>query len=95
MARLEFSMEHGQPEELAQDHFEAGIAEAVARFGSWIGRIDWSEDRHQAIIIGSNYQVQLWYDERFLHARGQIPLAWKLIEPVVRNEIRRMIATRR
>lgn len=91
MARLELSMEHGQPPEVAQARFEEGIAEAVDRFGSWIGRIDWSEDRHAATIAGSGYEVRLWYDERFLHARGHIPLAWKLVEPAIRHHIRKML----
>lgn len=91
MARLEFSMEHGQPPERAQEHFEAGIAEAVERYGSWIGRLDWSEDRRAAMVSGSGYEVRLWYDDRFLHAHGHIPLAWKLFEPAMRNRVRKML----
>lgn len=91
MARLDLSMEHGQPLEVAQARFEAGISEAVSRYRSWIGRIDWSDDRQAALISGSGYEVRLWYDERFLHARGHIPLAWKLLEPAVKHHIRKII----
>ena len=91
MARLDLSMEHGRPPESAQASFEAGINDAIARFGSWIGRVDWSEDRRAARITGSGYEVQLSYDDRFLHATGHIPLAWKLLEPVIRHHIRTMI----
>ena len=91
MARLDLSMEHGQPTEVAQAKFEAGINEAMSRYGSWIGRVDWSEDRHAAMVSGSGYEVRLWYDDRFLHAQGQIPLAWKLLEPAVRHQIRKVI----
>jgi hypothetical protein len=84
-------MEHGRPPGAAQASFEAGIEEAVSRYGSWIDRVDWSEDRHAARITGSGYDVNLWYDDRFLHAQGQIPLAWKLFEPAIRSRIRSMI----
>ena len=91
MARLNLSMEHGQPPEAAQAKFEAGINEAVSRYGSWIGRLDWSDDRQAALISGSGYEVRLWFDERFLHAKGHIPLAWKLLEPAVKHHIRKII----
>lgn len=91
MAKLDLSMEHGHTPEEAQARFEAGINEAVSRYGSWIGRVDWAEDRHAAMISGSGYEVRLWYDERFVHARGHIPLAWKLFEPAIKHRVRKMI----
>jgi hypothetical protein len=84
-------MEHGRPPESVQASFEAGIQEAISKYGSWIDRLDWSEDRRAARIAGSGYDVSLWYDERYLHARGKIPLAWKLFEPAIRSRIRTMI----
>ena len=80
MARLDLAVEHGQPPEEAQPRFESGIEEAVSRYGSWIGRVAWAEDRESVTISGSGYEVRLWYDDRLLHARGTIPLAWKLLE---------------
>jgi hypothetical protein len=91
MAQLNLAVEHGDPPDVAQAKFEAGISEALSRYGSWVGRLDWSEDRHSATVSGSGYEVRLWYDERFFHARGQIPWAWKLFEGAIRNQIRRVI----
>ena len=91
MARLDLSIEHGQSPEAARAKFEAGINEAASRYGSWIGRLDWTEDRDAAVVSGSGYEVRLWFDDRFLHAQGQIPLAWKLLEPAVRHQIRKVI----
>jgi hypothetical protein len=92
MARLEFKVEHHQPMEAAQAKFEAGIEEAVSRYRSWVGQVDWSDDGQAATISGSGYKVRLWYDERFLHVQGQVPLAWKLFEGAMRHHIREMIA---
>jgi len=91
MARLELSFDHEQPPDVAQAKFEAGINEAVSRYGSWIGRLDWADDRRAATVSGSGYEVRLWYDEHSFHARGHIPLAWKLIEPAVKHKIRKII----
>jgi hypothetical protein len=91
MARLDLSVDHDQPPDVAQAKFEAGITEAMARYGKWIGQVDWADDRQAATLSGSGFEVRLWYDERSFHAQGSIPMAWKLLEPAVRHHIRKMI----
>jgi hypothetical protein len=91
MARLNLSMEHGQPMDVVQAKLEAGIDEAVSQFGSRVDRVDWSDDHQSATISGSGFQVRLWYDERFFHAQGRIPLTWKLFEGAVRRHIQKVI----
>ncbi len=91
MAQLDISIQHGQPEEQAHVRFEAAILEAQSRFGAWIGRVDWSEDRRSATFSGSNYKVKFWYDEQDVHARGTIPLAWKLFEGAMRSHVKKVI----
>jgi hypothetical protein len=87
MAQLDLSIAHGQPMDRAAEKFEAAILEAEARFGQWIHRVDWSEDRHAALLSGPGYEVRLWFDARDLHAQGRIPLAWKLFEGALRNQV--------
>jgi hypothetical protein len=91
MARLNLALEHDQPLDVAQAKFEAGISEALSRYGSRVDRLDWSEDRQSATVAGSGYEVRLWYDERFFHAQGHIPLAWKIFEGAIRHHIRKLI----
>jgi hypothetical protein len=91
MAKLDLTVEHDQSMDVAQAKLEAGVAEALSRFGSWVGRLDWSEDLQSATVSGSGYEVRLWYDEHAFHAQGHIPLAWKLFEGAVRHHIRKVI----
>jgi hypothetical protein len=91
MAQLDISIPHGQPLDVAHERFEAAILEAQSRFGAWIGRVDWSEDRRSATVTGSGYQVRFWYDERQVHAQGRIPLAWKLFESAMRSRMQQAI----
>ena len=67
------------------------IREAEAQFGYWIHRVDWSEDRHSAMLSGPGYEVRLWFDARDVHAQGRIPLAWKLFEGALRDHMTRAI----
>ena len=89
MARLDISFEHGQPQEVAQAKFQAAIRQAETRFGTWIHRLDWAEDGRSVTLTGSGFEVRCWYDERDLHIQGSIPLAWKLLEGVIRSYIAR------
>jgi Putative polyhydroxyalkanoic acid system protein (PHA_gran_rgn) len=91
MARLNLAVEHDLPMDQAQAKFEAGIDEAMSRYGSWVGRLDWSDDRQSVRVTGSGYDVRLWYDERLFHAQGHIPLAWKLFVGALRHQIRKVI----
>jgi hypothetical protein len=91
MARLDISIAHGQPPEVAQAKFQAAILEIRSRYPGWINRLDWAEDGQSATLTGSGYEVRCWYDERDLHVQGSIPLAWKLIEGAIRSHIKRDI----
>jgi hypothetical protein len=91
MARLDITIEHGQPPEVAQAKFQAAIRETQSRFSSWIHRLDWAEDGRSATIAGSGYEIRCWYDEHNLHVQGSIPLAWKFFEGAIRNHIKRDI----
>ena len=91
MARLDVTITHGLPPEVAQATFRKAILEQQARHRSWIHRLDWAENGQAATLGGPGFEVRCWYDERDLHVQGSIPLAWKLFEGAIRNHIRRDI----
>jgi hypothetical protein len=88
------SLKHGQnaTPEVVQSHFERAIAEAQARYASWIHSIEWSGDRRSAKLAGPGYNVSLTLDGESVHASGQVPLAFKLLEGKIRSLVERMLA---
>jgi hypothetical protein len=91
MARLDITIEHGQPPDVAHAKFQAAIREAKSRFPDWIDRFEWADDGRSATFTGSGFHVRCWYDERDVHVQGSIPLAIKLLEGAIRNQIKREI----
>jgi hypothetical protein len=91
VASLNLSVEHGQTWEVARTNFEKGITEAVAQFGRWIQRFDWSEDRTAARLSGSGYEVDLRVDDRRVHATGHIPFPFRMFEGPARRFIEETI----
>jgi hypothetical protein len=86
MARLDQSLRHGQPPDVAPANFRTAIEEARAKYSSWIHRVDWSPDFRVATLSGPGYTVDVTCDDEFVHARGNVPLMIKLMErPILRH----------
>jgi hypothetical protein len=80
MAKLNLAIDHGQTPETAHANFERAIRSAQSRFGKWIHRADWSADRKSLQMVGPGFDVVLSYDDRKVYARGNVPIAFKLME---------------
>jgi len=85
MANLNIAVKHGQSSEEARANFEKAIGQAQVQHGRWIRQVEWSEDRTSALLSGPGYQVTLSFDEAHVYVRGQVPLAFKLLEGPVRK----------
>lgn len=85
MARLDQSMKHGQTPEAAAANFRKAIEEAQAKYSTWIHEVAWSPDYRVATLKGPGYTVDLTVDHEHVHAKGNVPLALKLLErPILR-----------
>jgi hypothetical protein len=85
MAELNMSIKHGQNVAAAQANFEKAITDAHVHHGRWIQQFEWSADRKSAILSGPAYRVTLSFDDQNVYARGNVPLALKLLERRVRR----------
>jgi hypothetical protein len=85
MANLNIVVTHGQSENQARVNFEKAISEASSRHRIWIRKVEWSDDRTSATLSGPRFQVTLSVDAENVYAKGQVPLALKLLEGPVRR----------
>ena len=92
MARLDMAVDHGQTPEVAQVNFERAIASAQDRYAAWIHRLEWSSDRTAVTVAGKGFEVEVSYDDQKVYARGTIPLAFKLLEGLVKSHIAQALA---
>jgi hypothetical protein len=92
MAELNMTVKHDQTADAAQANFEKAIAAAHAQHGSWIRQVEWSADRKSAILSGPGYRVTLSFDEQNVYARGNVPLALKLLEGPMRRFVEKTLA---
>ena len=92
MAELNMTVKHGQTADAAHANFEKGITAAHAQHGRWIRQVEWSADRKSAILSGPGYRVTLSFDEQNVYARGNVPLAFKLLEGPMRRFVEQTLA---
>jgi hypothetical protein len=80
---------------VARANFETAIERARQEYARWIHSVSWSEDRTSAKLAGPSYEVVLDVDPTHLHARGEIPLAFKLLESSLRRQVERTLRDQR
>jgi hypothetical protein len=92
MAKVNMALDHGQTLATAHANFERAISAAQHRFGKWIHRVDWSNDRDSVQMVGPGFDVVLSYDEHKVHVRGTVPIAFKLMEVPIKAFITQALA---
>jgi Putative polyhydroxyalkanoic acid system protein (PHA_gran_rgn) len=92
MARITIAVDHGQTPETAGENFEKAISAAQDRYGTWIKSADWSADRRSLRMTGPGFDVELSYDNEKVYARGSVPLAFKLMEGLIKSFIKEALA---
>ncbi len=92
MAELNIAIKHGQSITAAHANFEKAITAAQAEHGRWIRQVEWSADRRSAVLSGPAYRVTLSFDEQNVYARGNVPLAFKMLEAPVRRFVEHVLA---
>jgi hypothetical protein len=88
MAELNVIVKHSQTSEAARASFQKAITQAHAEHGRWIRHVEWSADRSSAVLSGPSYQITLSFDDQNVYARGNVPLAIKLL---VEGPVRRFV----
>ena len=88
MAGLNITVKHGQTLEAARAKFHKSITEAHAEHSRWIRQVEWSDDQSSAVLSGPSYRITLSFDDQNVYARGNVPLAIKLL---VEGPVRRFV----
>jgi hypothetical protein len=92
MAELNITVKHGQTADAARANFEKAITAAHSNHGRWIHQVEWSADRTSAILSGPAYRITLSFDDQNVYAKGNVPLAIKLLEGPVRRFVEQTLA---
>ena len=82
---MNLSFDHGQAWDAARANFETGLTRAAARYGMWIRRVEWLDDRTSARLTGPGYSVVVTLDERQVHVVGTVPFFPKFLEARARK----------
>ena len=84
MSLINLSVKHGRTIDDARQKLEQSVDDVNTRFGSFVQRVDWTDDRNQVTISGTGFKIEMRVDSEAIHVIGDIPLVGKLLaSPIV------------
>jgi hypothetical protein len=79
MPLVDLTVAHGRTMEEARRRLDSAVQEVAARFGTMIRHVEWNDDRSRVTLDGAGLRVQMWVDERDVHALADIPALGALL----------------
>jgi len=76
---IRLTVQHGRDLPEARQRLEMAVAEIHARFGTFVQRTEWSEDRNLVKMFGPGMEVEIRVDDRDVHFTGDMPILGKLL----------------
>ena len=84
MSLINLSVKHGRTIEEARQKLELAVDDVSTKFGSFVQRVEWTDDHNQVTISGIGFKVEMHVDSEAVHVIGDIPLVGKLLaSPIV------------
>ena len=74
MPLINLAVQHGRTLEEARTSLEMAVNKVHNQFGALVRQVVWSADRGRVRLNGVGFWVELWVDDRDVHATGDIPL---------------------
>jgi hypothetical protein len=71
MPLISLTVAHGRTQEEARRRLDMAVRQVSERFGG-IGRVEWSADRNRVTLETAGAWLEMWVDDRDVHARGDI-----------------------
>jgi Putative polyhydroxyalkanoic acid system protein (PHA_gran_rgn) len=71
MPLMNLTIAHRQTQDEARRRLEAAVREVSKRFGA-IGRVEWSADRSRVRLETVGAWLEMWVDDRDIHATGDV-----------------------
>jgi hypothetical protein len=71
MPLISLTIAHHQTQEQARRRIELAVREVSERFGG-LSRVEWSADRNRVKLETAGAWLEMWVDDRDVHATGDI-----------------------
>lgn len=90
MPLVSLTIAHHQTLAEARRRLEAAVHEVSRRLGS-IGRVEWSADRTRVKLEAVGGWVEMWVDDRDVHATADVPLLGGLLSGPLGSGLKQIV----
>jgi Putative polyhydroxyalkanoic acid system protein (PHA_gran_rgn) len=91
MPLINLSVRHGRTLEEARSHLKTAVDKAHSQFGTLVRQVAWSADHSHVRLDGVGFWVEMWVDDRDVHAAGDIPLLAGLLGSPVAGSLKQIL----
>ena len=79
MPLIDLTVAHGQTLDAARQRLDRAVQQVSTQFGAVIRRVEWTADRTRVTLEGVGVHVEMWVDDRHVHALGDLPALGALL----------------
>jgi hypothetical protein len=90
MPLISLTVAHHQTLEEARRRLETAVHRVSERLGG-IGRVEWSADRNRVKLEGLAGRVEMWLDDRDVHATADIPMLGGLLSGPLASGLKQIV----
>jgi Putative polyhydroxyalkanoic acid system protein (PHA_gran_rgn) len=90
MPLISLTIAHRQTREEARRRLEMAVREVSGRFGG-VERIEWSADRNRVKLETAGAWLEMWVDDRDVHATGDITVLGRLMSGPLISGLKQII----
>ncbi len=91
MPLVSLTIQHGRTLEDARGQLEKAASEVQSRFGAFVQRTEWSEDRSRVTFFAPGTEVELRVDAQNVYVTGDVPLLGKLLGKPFTQGLKRIV----
>lgn len=90
MPLISVTVAHHQTLDEARRRLEKAVQEVSERFGG-LARVEWSADRSRVTLTGIAGWVEMWLDDRDVHATADIPILGGLLSGPLASNLKQIV----
>src|SRR5688572_3151497 len=91
MALIDVSIRHGQTQDEARGRLEHAVKEVTGKFGVFLHKTDWSEDRNRVTLTGPGMRIEMRVDADLVYVSGDLPILGGLLGSKLATGVRAIL----
>ncbi|HEX8200893.1 MAG TPA: polyhydroxyalkanoic acid system family protein [Isosphaeraceae bacterium] len=91
MPQINLAVKHDTTLEEARVRLETAVQQVSSQFRAFIWKVEWAPDRSRVRMEGAGFWVEMWVDDREVHATGDVPALGGLLGSPLASGLKQIV----